>query len=348
MNAPLGFAVIGAGRIGALHARHLAGAVEGARLEAVFDVDEGTARAAAIGGAAALTDLGEALAHPRVDAVVIASPTSAHAEQLRLAADAGKAIFCEKPVADDLAQTMAAMRAVADAGVPFQIGFNRRFDPAYAELARAVHDGELGRVELFRSQSTDPRPAPEAYIASSSGFYRDSVIHDIDTARFVAGEIERVTALGRVLVDPLYERYGDVDTSVVTLEFVSGALGVLMNSRRTVYGHDLRVEVHGARGKLVAEDERATKLWRYDAHGLHGDFFDHFLDRFRDAYRRELQAFVDSVRAGSAPTPGAVDAVETLRVADAATRSLHEGRPVRVDEITGEHEPDERDPGTPA
>lgn len=333
MNEPLGFAVIGAGRIGALHARHLAGAIEGARLSVVADPDETAARAAAVGGAGVVADLNEALGHPRVDAVVIASPTSAHAEQLIAAAEAGKAIFCEKPVADDLAQTMAAMAVVERTGVPFQIGFNRRFDPAYAELARAIGAGELGRVELFRSQSSDPRPAPEAYIASSSGFYRDSVIHDIDTARFVVGEVERVTALGRVMVDPLYAKYGDVDTSVLTLEFASGALGVLMNSRRTVYGHDLRVEVHAERGKLVAEDERATKLWRYDVHGVHGDFYDHFLDRFRDAYRRELQAFVDAVRAGQAPTPGARDAIETLRVADAATLSLEQGRPVRVDEI---------------
>lgn len=333
MNEPLGFAVIGAGRIGALHARHLAGAIEGARLSVVADPDEAAARAAAVGGAGVVSDLHEALGHPRVDAVVIASPTSAHAEQLVAAAEAGKAIFCEKPVADDLAQTMAAMAVVDRTGVPFQIGFNRRFDPAYAELARAIGAGELGRVELFRSQSTDPRPAPEAYIAASSGFYRDSVIHDIDTARFVAGEVERVTALGRVMVDPLYAKYGDVDTSVLTLEFASGALGVLMNSRRTVYGHDLRVEVHAERGKLVAEDERATKLWRYDAHGFHGDYYDHFLDRFRDAYRRELQAFVDAVRLGVPPAPGAFDAIETLRVADAATRSLHEGRPVRVAEI---------------
>ncbi len=333
MNAALGFAVIGAGRIGALHARHLAGAVEGAHLALVVDVDAEAARAAAVGGAEVLDDVAEALAHPRVDAVVIASPTSVHAEQLRAAAAAGKAIFCEKPVADDLAQTMAAMAVIERAGVPFQIGFNRRFDPAYAELARAIRAGELGKVELFRSQSTDPRPAPEAYIAASAGFFRDSVIHDIDTARFVVGEVERVTALGRVLVDPLYEKYGDVDTSVITLEFASGALGVLMNSRRTVYGHDLRVEVHAERGKLVAEDERATKLWRYDARGFHGDFFDHFLDRFRDAYRRELQAFVDAVRAGQPPAPGAVDAIETLRLADAATLSLHQGRPVRVDEV---------------
>jgi myo-inositol 2-dehydrogenase/D-chiro-inositol 1-dehydrogenase len=196
-----------------------------------------------------------------------------------------------------------------------------------------VHAGTVGTVELFRSQSSDPGPAPEAYIASSAGFFKDSVIHDIDTARFVAGEVERVTALGRVMVDPVYQKYGDVDTSVITLEFESGALGVLMNSRRTVYGHDLRVEVHGSLGKVVAEDERATKVWKYDAAGVHGDFYYHFIERFTDAYRLELQAFVDAVAAGMPPSPGATDAVESLRVAEAAERSLREGRTVALAEL---------------
>jgi inositol 2-dehydrogenase len=330
---PIGFAVIGAGRIGALHARHVAGAVDGARLVLVVDVDEAAARRAAFAGAEVATDFEAALNHPDVSAVVIASPTTEHARQLEAAAAAGTAIFCEKPVSNDLASTVRAMRAVEEAAVPFQIGFHRRFDPAYGELARAVAAGELGRVELFRSQSSDPQPAPEAYIAASAGFFHDSVIHDLDTARFVAGEVTRVTALGRVLVDPVYERYGDVDTSVVTLEFASGALGVVMNSRRTVYGHDLRVEVHGERGKLVAEDERATKLWRYAQDGVRGDFYYHFIERFRDAYRLELQAFVDAVRAGRQPTPGARDAVESLRLADAALMSLREGRPVETSEV---------------
>lgn len=334
MRTTVGFAVIGAGRIGALHARHLAGAVAGARLVRVVDPDLVAAERAAVGGAGFGDALGDALADPAVDAVLIASPTSEHAAQLEAAAAASKAILCEKPVANDLAVTARAMGVVARAGVPFQIGFNRRFDPAYAEVARAVRAGEVGKVELFRSQSSDPGPAPEAYIASSSGFFRDSVIHDIDTARFVAGEVERVTALGRVLVDPVYAKYGDVDTSVITLEFASGALGVLMNSRRTVYGHDLRVEVHGELGKLVAEDERATKVWRYGPGGPRGDYYHHFLDRFREAYRLEVQAFVDAVLAGRPPTPGPVDAVESLRVADAAVRSLHEGRPVAVVEVT--------------
>jgi myo-inositol 2-dehydrogenase/D-chiro-inositol 1-dehydrogenase len=335
VSQPLGFAVIGAGRIGALHARHLAGAIEGAALVMVVDPNLEAAGRVAMAGARAEAEFHVALKDPRVDALLIASPTDLHAEQLMAAAAAGKAILCEKPVANDLPNTRRAMDAVAAAKVPFQIGFNRRFDPAYAEVARAVAAGEIGPVELFRSQSSDPGPAPEAYIASSAGFFHDSVIHDIDCARFVAGEVERVTALGRVRVDPVYAKYGDVDTSILTLEFASGALGVLMNSRRTVYGHDLRLEVHGAQGKLVAEDERATKVWRYGPHGPQGDYYHHFLDRFRDAYRLEVQAFVDAVKAGKPPAPGATDAIESLRVAEAAQLSLREGRPVRVDEVHG-------------
>jgi len=308
----------------------------------VVDADLDVARRAAgpaasdstaAGAVATTTNYAAALDDAAVDAVVIASPTDLHADQLAAAAAAGKALFCEKPVAHGLSATMAALRSVREAGVPFQIGFNRRFDPAYAAVGAAVAAGEIGAVELFRSQSSDPGPAPESYIAASGGFFRDSVIHDIDSARFIAGEVRRVTALGRVLVDDVYRRHEDVDTSVVTLEFDGGALGVLMNSRRTLYGHDLRLEVHGSKGKLVAEDERATKLWRYDGKGVHGDFYYHFLERFKDAYRLELQAFVDAVLAGSDPTPGIVDAVESLRVAEAAGLSLERGRPVDLAEV---------------
>ncbi len=233
----------------------------------------------------------------------------------------------------DLAETVAAMAEVRAAAVPFQIGFNRRFDPGYGALAKAVRAGEIGKVELFRSQSTDPAPSPVSYIATSGGFYRDSVIHDIDTAHFVVGPIERVTALGRVLVVPEYADVGDIDTSILTLEFESGALGVLINSRRTVHGHDLRVEVHGALGKLVAEDVQRTKLWHYGEEGVSADTYYHFMDRFVDAYRLELQAFIDAVTEGRTPTPGPDDAIAALRVADAATKSLHEGGPVRIEEI---------------
>ena len=330
----LGVAVLGAGRIGTLHARHLAGSVVGARLVAVMDVDRAAAeRAAACADAAVASDVDEVLGRADVDAVVIASPTSLHADHVRAAAAAGKPIFCEKPIALDLATTDAALSAVRDAGVPFQIGFNRRYDPGFGELRRRVRKGVLGAVELFRSQSSDPAPPTAGYLATSGGIYRDSVIHDLDMARFVVGDVDRVTALGRVLVDDVFARHDDVDTSVLTLEFASGALGTITNSRRTVYGYDLRIEVHGEHGKLVSEDEQRTKLWQYDRDGMHGDYFHYFLDRFVESYRRELEAFVNAVAEDREPDPGPADARAALALAEAATRSLHEGRPVAVEEI---------------
>ncbi len=334
MTNSIGFGVLGAGRIGALHARNIAGTIDGARLVAVMDANPDAAQRAAYGGAAVCDEVGTLLEHPEVEAVLIASPTTLHAEQIKAAARVGKAVFCEKPVALNLKETQGALSVVREAAVPFQIGFNRRFDTGFREVARAVHAGELGRPEMFRSQSSDPMPPPESYVATSGGIFLDSVIHDIDIARFMIGDIERVTALGRVLVADYMNDYGDVDTSILTLEFTGGAIGVVQNSRRTVHGYDLRVEVHGERGKLVTEAERATQVWRYGEAGIQGDYVYYFIERFRDAYRAEVQAFVDAVREGRTPTPGAEDALEALRVALAATKSLKEKRPVEVSEIT--------------
>lgn len=333
MSAPIGFGVIGAGRIGRLHARNLAGAVDGARLAAVYDAADDAARGAAFGGAAVERSVDALLARGDVDAVVIASPTPLHAEQIAAAADAGVAIFCEKPVALELAATRTALAAVARAGSAFQIGFNRRFDPAFGALAAAVRRGEVGAPEMFRSLSSDPAPPPESYVAVSGGIYLDSAIHDLDLARFVVGEVARVSAVGRVLVAGYIGEHDDVDTSVVTLEFRSGALGVVQNTRRTVYGYDLRVEVHGAEGKLVAEDARATKVWRFRENGIGADHVHYFLDRFRDAYRLELQAFVDALHADEPPSPGADDALASLQLALAARESLQRSRPVALDEL---------------
>lgn len=329
----IGFGVIGAGLIGSLHARNIASRIAGAELIGVMDINQAVAEKYATGNAYATQDLNKLLADPKVDAVLIASLTSLHAEHIEKAAQAGKAIFCEKPVAIDIAETRRVMQLVKDKGVPFQIGFQRRFDPGYADLARRLRGGEMGKVEMFRSQSSDPKPAPEPYIASSGGLYIDSVIHDIDVARFMVGEVKRVTALGRNLVDPVFGKYKDVDTSILTLEFENGAIGVIQNSRRTPHGYDLRVEVHCEKGKLVTEDERQTKLWRYDENGIHGDYYYYFMQRFDDAYRQEVQAFVDALQKGEATKPDTQDAIESLRVAVAATRSLHEGRPVAVSEI---------------
>ncbi|MEM6430307.1 MAG: inositol 2-dehydrogenase [Deinococcota bacterium] len=335
MTTSLGVGIIGAGRIGKLHAKNIAGSIEGAHVVIVMDAFAEAANAlAAKYNAASTQDVQDLINHPEVDAVVIGSPTSLHAEQIKLAAKAGKAIFCEKPVALDLPTTREAMHVVREAGVPFQIGFNRRFDPAITGIAQTIHKGELGKVEMFRSQSSDPSPPPLSYVATSGGIFLDSAVHDFDIARFIGGEIERVTALGRVLVEPDYAQYSDVDTSVVTLEFTSGALGIIQNSRRTKFGHDVRVEVHAAGGKLVAEHERRNSVWRYTADGMAADYQMDFLERFRDAYVLELQAFVDAVHSGTPPTPTHTDAIESLRVALAATRSLREQRPVQLSEIT--------------
>jgi myo-inositol 2-dehydrogenase/D-chiro-inositol 1-dehydrogenase len=333
--AKLGFGILGAGRIGRHHARNLTGAIDRARVVGVMDAIPEAAEevAAASAGAYATQDAEALISDKTVDCVLIASPTTLHAEQIVRAARAGKAIFCEKPVAFTLPETIRAMEVVEETGVPFQIGFNRRFDPGIAAVAKAIHTGGLGEVEMFRSQSGDPSPPPLDYVATSGGIYLDSAIHDIDVARFIVGEVERVTALGRILVEPGMEEHGDVDTSVLTLEFASGALGIIQNSRRTVYGHDVRVEVHAAAGKVVSEEERDTQVWTYTSEGIQGDYTSVFLERFRQAYIRELQSFVDAVLEERKPSPGPSDAIESLRVAIAATRSLHEERPVRLAEV---------------
>lgn len=334
MTKILNFGIIGAGRIGRLHAYNLAGNIRGAKVVAVMDAQLEAAQSLASElNASAYHDVHELLEQASVDAVLIGSPTSLHAEHIKYAAEAGKAIFCEKPVALDLARTIQAMQKVEDKGVPFQIGFNRRFDSGIASIAEKVHSGAMGKVEVFRSQSSDPSPPPLSYVASSGGIFLDSAIHDLDIARFIGGEVQRVTALGRTLVEPKLADYNDVDTSVVTLEFTSGALGIVQNSRRTHFGHDVRVEVHTEKGKMVAEQERRSAVWHYDASGIHGDYQVDFLERFRDAYVAELQAFVDAIHADKKPQPSSQDAIASLKVAIAATRSLQENRPVELTEI---------------
>ena len=333
-NTPaLGFGVLGAGRIGSLHARNIASRIVGAELIAVMDVDLATAEKHAYGDSYATQDLDRLLGDPKIDVVLIASITSLHSDHIRCVADAGKAIFCEKPVALDIEETRSVMRLVEEKGLAFQIGFNRRFDTGYADIASRLHGGEMGKIEMFRSHSSDPMPPPESYIASSGGIYIDSVIHDIDVARYMVGEVRQVTALGRNLIEPSYGKHQDIDISILTLEFENEAIGVIQNSRRTPHGYDLRVEVHCEKGKLVAEDERQTKIWRYDEAGIHGDYYYYFMERFEDAYRQEIQVFVDTIAKGEATKPGTQDAIETLRVAVAATKSLREGRPVLIAEI---------------
>jgi len=328
-------ALLGAGRMGQVHAELLASIPE-VQVVAVADpVRENAERGAFLARAERIyLDPTKALEDPGVEAVVIATPTPTHAPLIRTAAERGKAIFSEKPVALDLASTEEALRAVEASGVPFQIGFQRRFDPGYSEARRLLEEGALGQVEQFRAVGRDPAPPPLDYLRVSGGMVLDMSIHDLDLARFLVGEVEEVVAWGTVLVDPRIGEIGDWDTVTILLRFANGALGVVENSRRAVYGYDIRTEVFGAGGKLVVEALPKTPLYRFGpSEEVRMDHYHFFTDRFREAYRRELQAFARGVLSGTPLSPGPREALESLRLALAATRSLREGRPVKVREV---------------
>ena len=326
MPADLTFGVIGLGRMGELHATHLRGAVAGARLKSAV-VDPEHRRRLDAGGSALcpLVDLDALLTDPEIDAVAVVSPTALHREHIEGCAAAGKAVFVEKPLAATMEDTLAVAAAVRAAGIPFQIGFQRRYDPSYLRARELIAEGAIGAVEMFRGMTCDAIP-PLSYLRTSGGLFRDLAVHDIDAARFLTGEeIVAVHATGAVLIEPGLAELGDVDHGVVTLRLAGGGIGVIQSTWRAPWGYDIRAEVHGTMGKVVAEvDARepaalyADRAFTFRRHHL-------FVERFAEAYRAELQAFVDAVRAGRAPSPGVEDGVRAFAVADAATRSLHEG-----------------------
>jgi myo-inositol 2-dehydrogenase/D-chiro-inositol 1-dehydrogenase len=332
--ATFGVAVIGAGRIGALHLRNLC-AIPGVRVVVVADAErEAAERGKALANAERATDdVEDAICHPAVDAVVIATPTPTHARLITLAAESGKAIWCEKPVALDLGEAERAAAVVESKRLPAQVGFMRRFDPGYAAAKDKIASGALGRVEAFRALSRDTYPPPPSFIAHSGGIFLDMAIHDFDLARYLVGEVAEVYAWGAVLIDERFAQAGDADMACALLRFESGALGVVETARRSAWGYDIRTEVAGAQGKLVIEADQKTPLRFSRRFGFEGDHYESFADRFEAAYRLQFEAFFEALRRGYSPSPGLRDAIETLRLAVAATRSWREGRPVAVREV---------------
>ena len=327
----LHFAQFGAGRIGVIHAANLAASGR-ARLKHIVDVNAAAASALARKHGAAVSDTAAALADPEVGAVIIASSTDTHADLVIAAARAGKAIFCEKPIDLSLARVDACLAEVRCAGVKMLVGFNRRFDPSFAELHRRIGAGAIGDVEQVVITSRDPGPPPVAYIKVSGGLFRDMTIHDFDMARWMLGEEPvEVFAYGATLVDPAIGEAGDIDSAMVLLRTASGRMAHINNSRRAAYGYDQRVEVFGSSGRLIAGNRVATTVEIADAKAVSTDKPLHFfLERYADAYRIELGAFLDAVQNGTAMPVGAEDGRQALVIADAAARSLAEGRPVRI------------------
>ena len=331
MAAELTFGVIGLGRMGWLHATNLNGGIVGARVKAA-SVDEAHRRQLEADGTAPapLVDLDDLIADPEIDAIAVISPSSLHREHIERCAEAGKAIFVEKPVASSMEDTLAAAEVVRRTGIPFQIGFQRRFDPSYARARELIVAGEIGDIEMFRGISADGIP-PVDYLRTSGGLFRDLGVHDIDAARFLTGhEIVAVNATGAILIEPRLAEFDDVDYGIVTMKFANGALGVIQNCWRAPYGYDIRAEVHGSKGKVIAEVDAKEPTALYTDRSFTFQRHHLFVERFADAYRLELQAFVDAVRAGRTPTPSIEDGVRAFAAADAATQSRLESRWVEV------------------
>ena len=333
-----GVALLGCGRMGLEHARTLNG-IGNVKVVAVAD-PHAEARAAAKALTRAEFDFvnpEDAITAPGVDVVLIVTPTPTHAPLIEAAARAGKAIFCEKPVALDLARTKAALEVVRQAGVPFQIGFNRRFDPPFALAKQKLLAGELGEIRQFRATGRDPAPPPLEYLSISGGQFIDQAVHDLDIARFLVGEVDEVLVWGTAH-NPEIAALSDSDTTTTLLRFKNGAIGVIENSRTSAYGYDVSTEIFGTHGKLALDATPKTPLWHYgqtpDGTGqLSADHYHFFMDRFAVAYKLELEAFFKSLEAGTPPNPSSDDAYQSLRLAVAVTRSYKEKRAVRLEEV---------------
>ena len=329
--------LLGCGRIGRMHAELIARQVEAAELAVVFDVAD--AAAAEVGdrlGVDVASSADDVLARSDVDAVAICTSTDTHIDLLVAAAEAGKAVFIEKPLSLDLAEVDRGLEAVRAAGIPVQVGFNRRFDPSHKLVRDTVAAGDVGDVHMVRMSSRDPAPPPISYIEVSGGIFLDMTIHDFDMARYVTGsEVVEVFATGDVLVDPAIGEAGDLDTAVIVLTHENGAITTIDNSRQAVYGYDQRVEVFGSAGIVASDNPLTTTTVHRNADGGRTSTLPYFfLDRYIPSYLAEWSDFVAMV--GGAPSPVTVeDGRAPLVIGLAAWMSVRERRPVRTDEIGG-------------
>ena len=321
--------LLGCGRIGQVHARTIKGMDE-ACVQAVADAVPEAAERLAEDLGADMRSAEAILEAPDIDAVVIGTPTDTHFDLIQGAARAGKAIFCEKPIDMSVDNIRACIEVVEGAGVPFLTGFNRRFDPNFAALRARIGSGDIGAVELVTITSRDPAPPPISYIERSGGLFRDMMIHDFDMARFLMGEeFVRLHAVGSALVDPAIGAAGDVDTAAVILTTATGRICQISNSRRAAYGYDQRIEVHGAKGMLRAENQLETTVELATEGGFARAPAQHFfLERYEAAYLAEMRAFVEAVRTGKPADPGIRDGLQAQILADAAALSLQTGQPV--------------------
>jgi inositol 2-dehydrogenase len=335
MKAKLPVGVIGLGRMGQVYARHLAGRIPQAKIVAVADALEERARAfaAELEGVSWSTDYRDVLTNPEIKAVFVISPTSTHREVVIAAAEAGKAIFCEKPVALTLEDTDAMLAVIAQKGVLFQAGFMRRFDAGYMAAKKQIEAGVIGQPVTFKSVGRDPFCPDLEYArpSVSGGLILDMAIHDFDLGRWLMGdEVRRVYSEGGTLAFPQLNTVGDIDNAVVNMLFKNGTLGNVEVSRNALYGYDIRTEVLGTTGGVQIGYYRQTPLLVLTRQGISHDMVPYLMERFGEAYLAQAQDFVERVRADQSPVVTGQDARAALEIALAATQSYHEARPIEL------------------
>jgi myo-inositol 2-dehydrogenase/D-chiro-inositol 1-dehydrogenase len=339
MSKIVNIGVIGAGRIGQVHAENLANRVSDAAVSAIADMNLGAAQkiAGTLQIPTVTHNYHDLLDDKRIDAIVICSSTDTHAQIIEEAAIAKKHIFCEKPVDLALPKIDRALAAVKRAEVKLQVGFNRRFDTNAAAIREQIAAGKIGQVHLVRIVSRDPAPPPLEYVRVSGGLFLDMTIHDFDMARFLAGsEVTEVFAAGANLVDPQIGAAGDVDTAVITLRFANGAMGVIDNSRKAVYGYDQRMEVFGSMGAVEAGNRTPNAVYLSNDGGVHYAkplYF--FMERYVESFLAEMRAFIAAVKEDRPVLVGGDDGRMAVVIGLAAHKSHKENRPVKLSEISG-------------
>jgi myo-inositol 2-dehydrogenase/D-chiro-inositol 1-dehydrogenase len=329
--------LIGAGRIGKVHAATVAYRIPEAEIATVADVDLASAKALAnrLRIPKATDRVDDVLNDPAIDAVFVCSSTDTHAAICLAAAAAGKHIFCEKPIAQNLREIDEVIAAIDRAGVKLQVGFNRRFDANYQRVRRAIEAGEIGTPAILHIISRDPAPPPIAYVKTSGGMFLDMTIHDFDMARFLVGaEVEEVYTRAAVTVDPAIGAAGDVDTAVILLTFANGVIGTIDNCRRASYGYDQRVEVLGSKGAISTTNNYPNAATISDASSVRTDLpLNFFMDRYTESFAAEVTEFVSAVQRGTPVPVTAFDGRQPVAIGLAAMLSYRERRPVRVSEL---------------
>lgn len=328
--------ILGLGRIGKIHLQNLCTRWEGVQVLAAMNPSKaGQAIARHYNVPLVTSDADELFSHPKINAVVISSPTSTHAEYIIKAAKTGKAIFCEKPIDLSLDKVRSTLKIVQECQVPLMIAFNQRMDPNFEEVKAHIANNKIGRIHTIHIISRDPGPPPVSYIRESGGLFMDMTIHDFDMARYITGrEVVEVFAKGYNLIDPEIGKAGDIDTGIVVLSMEDQITVIIENSRKAIYGYDQRLEVFGSSGMLKVENPLKTTSTYFDAMGTHlSTHLDFFMDRYLLSYQKEMEAFINSLK-NNLPMPiSGEDGLKAMLVARAAAVSMALNRSVRIDEF---------------